>query len=81
MLINRLSRLMGDRRLSIQAVHQGTGISYATMHDLYHDRNKRIDFATLDKLCNFFGVGPEQVFEWQADGESAHGEGQGNGSE
>jgi putative transcriptional regulator len=64
-LINRLSRLIGERRVTVKDVSEGTGISYRTLHDLYHDRTTRIDFATLDRLCAFFDVGPEQILEWR----------------
>lgn len=67
MLTNRLSRLMGERRVTVQEVARATGMSRTTLHDLYHDRSKRIDFATLDKLCNYFGVDTQQILEWQPD--------------
>ena len=64
LLINRISRLMGDRRLTIQDVARGTGLSRKTIGELYHASTTRIDLQTLDLLCAFFKVGPEQVFEW-----------------
>lgn len=64
-LINRLSRLIGERRLNVTDVAEGTGISYRTLHDLYHARTTRIDLETLNRLCAFFDVGPEQIFEWR----------------
>ena len=62
-LINRLSRLMGERRMTMQAVVRGTGLARQTVTDLYHDKSLRIDLATLNKLCEFLNVGPEQIFE------------------
>jgi len=64
LLINRLSRLMGERRLTMQDVARGTGLSRKTVGELYHGTSTRIDLETLDKLCAFFLVGPEQIFEW-----------------
>jgi putative transcriptional regulator len=64
MLINRLSRLMGERRQSIQDVASATGLSYTTVFQLYHDKSTRYDRETLDRLCNHFGVGLDGVFEW-----------------
>jgi putative transcriptional regulator len=66
-IVNRLSRLMGERRLSIQDVAEGTGLAYSGLHALYHDKAKRLDVETLNKLCNFFGVGPGEIFEWTPD--------------
>src|SRR5918912_976712 len=67
-LTNRLSRLMGERRLSIADVARGTGISYRALYDLYHAKSVQIHLDTLDKLCNYFHVGPEQIFEWEHSG-------------
>jgi|GEM_PF-1763673 len=64
-LINRLSRLCGERRLTVQDVAKGSGISYRTLHDLYHARTTRIDLETLNKMCAFFEVEPGQIFEWR----------------
>ena len=63
-LINRVSRLMGDRRLTIEEVAQGSGLSRRTVHDLYHDKSNRFDRDTLNRLCAFFDVPPDQVLEW-----------------
>ena len=73
MLINRLSRLIGDRRTTVRAVAQATGISYTTMLDLYHNRTTRIDFATINKLCSHFGVDTQHLLEWQPDPEREDG--------
>ena len=48
---NRLSALMGERRISQRELQRRTGLSYTTINELYHDRAKRLDFETLDKLC------------------------------
>lgn len=52
---SRLSVLMGERRYNIQAVIDKTGLDRTTISNLYHDKVKRIDFKTLDKLCGLFG--------------------------
>jgi putative transcriptional regulator len=67
MIINRLSRVMGDRRLSIQEVVRVTGVSYSTVFDLYHAKAKRFDLNTLDRLCTGLGVGVGDILEHQAD--------------
>ena len=63
-LINRLSRLMGERRINIAGLVRETGLSRTTLHDLYHDKTRRIDFDTLDRLCAYFKVGPSEILEW-----------------
>ena len=64
-MVNRLSRLIGERRLTIQDVADGTGVSRRSLHDFYHAKSTRIDLDTLNRLCGFFGVEPGQVFEWR----------------
>lgn len=49
----RLSTLMGAGRLTIQDVHNGTGLSRNTVTNLYYDRATRVDYETLAKLCAF----------------------------
>lgn len=53
---SRLSVLMGERRYNIQAVIDKTGLDRTTISNLYHDKVKRIDFKTLDKLCVLFDL-------------------------
>jgi putative transcriptional regulator len=47
----------------MQDVVRGTGLARQTLHDLYHDKSVQIHLDTLNKLCEFFDVGPEQIFE------------------
>ena len=75
MIRNRLSRLMGERRVTVADLMRATGLSRTTLHDLYHDKSTRVDFTTLDKLCSYFGVDTQQLLEWQpgAEGPEARG--------
>lgn len=50
----KLSNLMGKHKVNIQDVHEGTGITRNTISNLYHEKVKRIDFSTLERLCKFF---------------------------
>lgn len=58
---SRLSVLMGERRYNIQAVIDKTGLERNTVSNLYHDKVKRIDFKTLDKLCELFNCEPSDI--------------------
>lgn len=49
-----LSTLMGAKRVSIQRVHEKTGLSRNTIANLYYDKATRIDYETIGKLCAFF---------------------------
>ncbi|HDR7980283.1 TPA: helix-turn-helix transcriptional regulator [Bacillus cereus] len=50
----KLSTLMGIHKMSIQDVHIKTGLNRNTISNLYHEKVKRIDFDTVDKLCILF---------------------------
>ena len=69
-ITNRLSRLMGERRIRIQDVADGTGLAYSAVHALYHDKAKRLDISTLNKICNYLGVPVGEIFEWTPDPEA-----------
>ncbi len=60
---SRLSVLMGERRYNIQAVIDKTGLDRTTVSNLYHDKVKRIDFKTLDKLCELFDCKPNDILK------------------
>ena len=69
MLVNRLSRLIGNRRLSVSEVAVGSGVSRRALHELYHDKTKRIDLDTLNKLCAYLDVTPAEIFEYRRHGD------------
>jgi putative transcriptional regulator len=61
-LMSNLSLLMGKYRFNIQDVHERTGLARRTISTLYNDKATRIDFSTIEKLCQLFGCGIEQLF-------------------
>lgn len=65
MVINHLSRLIGERRTSVLAVARATGIRRGSLHALYHGTATRIDFGTIDRLCKHFGVGVGDILEYR----------------
>lgn len=67
MIINRLSEIMGRKRLKVSDVVAGTGLAINTVAGLYHDRVKRVDLDTLDKLCEFLEVGIGDILEHKND--------------
>ena len=64
-MLCKLSTLMGANRYSIQDVHIRTGLARSTITQLYHDRAKRIDFDTIEKLCNLFDCKIGDLLELQ----------------
>jgi putative transcriptional regulator len=67
LIVNRVSEIMGIERLKVSDVVKGTGLATNTVSGLYHDKAKRIDFETLDKLCAFFGRDVGEFFQWKKD--------------
>ena len=63
MIINHLSEIMGRKRLTVTDVVAGTGLAINTVSGLYHDKVKRLDLETLDRLCTFLEVGISDVLE------------------
>lgn len=61
---SKLSSLMGDNRYNMQHIHKKTGLSRATISNLYHDRMERIDYETLSKLCRLFECGVGDILEY-----------------
>jgi putative transcriptional regulator len=61
-LTSNLSLLMGKYRYSIQDVHERTGLARRTISTLYNDKATRIDFSTIEKLCQLFGCEINQLF-------------------
>lgn len=59
---SNLSTLMGQRRYSIQDVHIKTGLSRNTISNLYNDKARRIDYDTLEKLCEVFKCNISDIF-------------------
>ncbi|MDP9378749.1 MAG: helix-turn-helix transcriptional regulator [Chloroflexota bacterium] len=53
---NRLSILLGERRMSVAEFARGAGVAYATAHQMYHGRTTRWDAPILVKTCRFLGV-------------------------
>ncbi len=49
-----LSTLMGANKYKVIDVHKKTGLSRTTISKLYYDKMERIDYGTLDKLCELF---------------------------
>lgn len=64
MIENRLSVVMGKRRLSVAEVARLGKLSYNTVDNLYNDITKGIDFKTLDKLCFVLQCNPNDLFKY-----------------
>ena len=63
MIVNHLPTLLAERRLKVADAVRATGVSKTTLYKIYDDQSSRIDFDTIDKLCEYLGVGVGDLFE------------------
>jgi putative transcriptional regulator len=64
MIVNHLPTLLAERRLKVADAVRATGVSKTTLHKIYNDQSSRIDFDTIDKLCEYLEVGVGDLFEY-----------------
>lgn len=63
MIENKLSEIMGRKRLKVTDIVKATGLAVNTVSGLYHGTSKRVDLETLDKLCDFLEVSVGDILE------------------
>lgn len=64
-----LSRILGERRLKMSELADQAGVAKNTVLTLYHEREKGITWAVLDKLCTALNCQPGDLIEHIPDGE------------
>ncbi len=60
----RLSRLLGDRKMSVSELKRRTGLSYVTLQNLYHEKTRGVTFYTIDKICKSLECNTGDLFEY-----------------
>lgn len=70
MIENHLSRILGERRMSIAALARSSGVSYTSLFELYHGRAKRVDLETLNAICRALSVQPGDILGYVPDPET-----------
>ena len=53
---NRLSEILGRRRMSVAELWRGAGISRAAAYKLYRDEVVSFDRSVLARVCAFLGI-------------------------
>ena len=64
MIINHLSRILGEKRWSQAKLVRATGIRAATINELYNDFAARISLENLDRLCEALDCDVSDIFEY-----------------
>jgi putative transcriptional regulator len=61
-IMNRVSELAQQQGwTTIDQFARETGFAYTTAHSLWRNRTTRIDYETLARLCEVFGVEPGDI--------------------
>lgn len=68
-----LGRLLGERKLRIADVARATGLHRNALTLLYRETAIRVDIATIDLLCRYFGCAVQDLFEWTPEPPKASG--------
>jgi putative transcriptional regulator len=58
---NNLRILMARDRLTIQDVHEKTGLSRTTISKLYNETSSKIGMDTIIELCKLFNCGVQDL--------------------
>ena len=64
MILCNLPVLLAERRMKVADLIRTTGISKSTMHKIYNEQTSRIDFETIDKICEALDVGVGDLFTY-----------------
>jgi putative transcriptional regulator len=58
-----LAKLMGEHKLKVVDVARETGLNRNTITLLYKETAVRVDFETMEKMCDLFNCKVEDLFE------------------
>ena len=64
MLVNKLKVLLAERNLKIKDIVENTGLSRNTISNLVNNPSSNVSTSTLDKLCFFLKITPDDFFEY-----------------
>lgn len=64
MIRNKLSEILGRRRMSIAELTRKAGISYPTAHNFYADLTRRYDADVIERLCAALDCQPGDLLEY-----------------
>ena len=54
---------MGIKKVNIQTVHEQTGLTRNTISNLYNEKTTRIDYETINKICEYFNCQVGELLE------------------
>lgn len=63
MIKNKLSIVMGIRRINMAELARIAGLTHVTVFKIYHNKTKTIELETIDKLCTALNCRIQDIFE------------------
>ncbi len=69
---NNISKIFGERLLSITDVSKATGISRTALTAIYYRKNKGVQFETIEKLCDYLQLPMSELFEYEPPKSDGH---------
>lgn len=63
MVKNNLSKILGERRITLTQVFENTGISRSTLGQIYNEKSKMIRHETIDTLCNYLQISVGELLD------------------
>ena len=67
MIKNKLSEMMGIRRMNMAEVARIEDLNHVTVFRIYHDKTKTIELETINKLCYALNCRIQDIFEYIPD--------------
>ena len=64
MITNKLSEILGRKRMTMAELSRKTDIGYSTIQRLYYDRLQSVEIAVLDRLCIALDCSPNDIFSF-----------------
>lgn len=60
----KLSRVLGDKRITQAKLCQMTGLGKHAVNDLYHDITDRVSLSNLDAICEALECPLDEILVW-----------------
>lgn len=61
---NNLSTILGSKLMTVTDLSQATGISRATLTEIYYRRNNSVRLDTLTKICDCLQISLSDLIEY-----------------
>lgn len=63
MINNKLSEILGRKRIRMSELQKMTGLSQTAIINLYYNKTKSVNFETMNKICNALECTTQELFE------------------